>query len=174
MKLVQWMRFTWDLERLGEPSTTKLPVNTVVRPVARRECEAVIEVLLNSFTMDSDWAESFRRIRDPLVENVRRAFTDHESPGLVLVHGPRIVGASIFTDSAMAENHLISGPCILLEYRNRGLGTDMLYRSLSLLKQAGVKKGNGMTRKGVPAEKFVYPKFGGEGEPAELPAPVAP
>lgn len=173
MKLVQWMRFTWDLERLGEPATNKLPVNTVVRPVTRREVEAVQHVIFNSFTLDSDWAESFGRIRDSLAEGVRRAFADYESPGLVLVHGPRIVGASIFTDNALAESHLISGPCILLEYRNRGLGTDMLYRSLSLLKQGGVKRATGMTRKGVPAEKFVYPKFGGESEPVDLPAPVA-
>ncbi len=169
MKLVQWTRFAWDLEKMGEPATGRLPVNTVVRPAQRRELDVVQAVIVNSFTLDSDWAESYRRIKDKLAEQVRLVFEAQEIPGLVLAHGSRLVGASVFSVNPASECHLLSGPCILLEYRNRGLGTDLLWRSLQAMKVEGVKRAFGITRKGVPAEKFVYPKFAGAGEPVDLP-----
>ncbi len=173
MKLVHWMRFAWDLEKLGEPPPSKLPVNCVVRPASRRELDVVQAVIINSFSLDSDWAESYRRIRDRLAEQVQVAMEANENAAMVLAHGPRIIGASVYAADSSSEHHLVSGPCILLEYRNRGLGTDMLYRTLAALKHAGLKRVCAVTKRGVPADKFVYPKFGGEGEPAELPSGFA-
>jgi len=169
MKNFQWVRFGWNADTLGEPSPGKLPVNCVVRPAVRRELDAVQLVIANSFTLDTDWAEYYKRFRVGLAEQVEQAFELGDSGCLVLAHGTRIIGASVFTLDPAAENHLISGPCILLEYRNRGLGSDTLWRTLQALRQAGLKRMFGITRRTVPASKFVYPKFGGVSGPYQLP-----
>jgi predicted N-acetyltransferase YhbS len=57
-------------------------------------------------------------------------------PALVICHGQRIIGASALSTEMDAENHLLSGPCVLMEYRNRGLGTALLYYSLKQLRTA--------------------------------------
>ena len=44
-------------------------------------------------------------------------------PALVITHGQRIIAASAICTDADAESNLISGPCVLVEYCNRGLGT---------------------------------------------------
>jgi predicted N-acetyltransferase YhbS len=169
MKISHWSRFCWNADTLGEPTPGKLPVNCVVRPAARRDLDEVQSVIENSFTLDTDWAEYYKRFRAGLAEQVEQAFEQSESGCLVLAHGARIIGASVYTLDPAAENHLISGPCILLEYRNRGLGSDTLWRTLQALRQAGLKKMFGVTRRTVPAAKFVYPKFGGVSEPYEQP-----
>ena len=169
MKIFHWARFCWNAETLGDPAPGKLPVNCVIRPAARRDLEVVQRVIENSFTLDTDWAESYKRFRVNLEALVAKAFEEPEAGCLVLAHGARIIGASVYSADPAAENHLISGPCILLEYRNRGLGSDTLFRTLQVLREAGLKKAYGVTRKTVPAAKFVYPKFGGVSEPFDLP-----
>src|SRR5215470_4419533 len=169
MKIFHWVRFGWNADTLGDPGPANLPVNCVVRPAARRELDAVQLVIANSFTLDTDWAEYYKRFRHNLAEQVEQAFSQSDAGCLVLAHGTRIIGASVFTLDPSAENHLISGPCILLEYRNRGLGSDTLWRTLQALRQAGLKRMFGVTRRIVPASKFVYPKFGGVSEPYEMP-----
>ena len=169
MKIFHWSRFCWSADTLGEQTPGKSPVNCVIRPAATRDLDAVLLVIENSFTLDTDWAETYKRFRLSLADLVTRAFEETEASCLVLAHGNRIVGASVYSLDPDAENHLVSGPCILLEYRNRGLGSDTLWRTLQVLRQAGLKKMYGVTRKTVPAAKFVYPKFGGVGEPFDLP-----
>jgi predicted N-acetyltransferase YhbS len=169
MKIFHWIRYCWNADMLGEPTPGKLPVNCVVRPAAHRDLDAVQLVIEDSFTLDTDWAESYKRFRAGLAEQIEQAFDQSEAGCLVLAHGARIIGVSVYSLDPAAENHLISGPCILLEYRNRGLGSDTLWRTLQALRQAGLKTIYGVTRKTVPASKFVYPKFGGVAEPYELP-----
>jgi predicted N-acetyltransferase YhbS len=169
MKIFHWVRYSWSADSLGEPIPGKLPVNCVVRAAERRDLDAVQSVIENSFTLDTDWAESYKRFRAELAEQIEQAFEQTDAGCLVLAHGARIVGVSVYSLDPAAENHLISGPCILLEYRNRGLGSDTLWRTLQALRQAGLKTMFGLTRKTVPASKFVYPKFGGVGEPYDLP-----
>ncbi len=173
MKIVHWVRYCWNAEMLGEPTPGKLPVNCVVRPAARRDLDAVQLVIENSFTLDTDWAEYYKRFRVSLAEQVEQAFEQSDSGCLVLAHGTRIIGASVFSLDPSADNHLISGPCILLEYRNRGLGSDTLWRTLQALRQSGLKKMYGVTRRTVPP-KFVYPKFGGISEPYVAPIGTKP
>lgn len=171
-KLIHWTRFAWDLEKLGEPPAFKMPVTCEVRPATRRELENVQAVVANSFALDSDWAETYRHIAGRIARDITEAFSSASPTALVLAHGPRLVGATVYSTEPEAENHLVSGPCVLLEYRNRGFGTDLLARTLKVLREAGLKRAHGVTKRGVPAEKFVYPKFNGEGAPHD-PADLA-
>ena len=95
-------------------------------------------------------------------------------PGLVLTHGPRIIAASVLNTEVDADSHLVSGPCVLSEYCNRGLGTALLHASLLQLREAGLTKAAAITKENTAAGKFVYRKFGAESASCEYsPALVA-
>ena len=79
---------------------------------------------------------------------------------MVVCHGQRIIGACALAMAQESENHLPSGPCVLMEYRNRGLGTALLYHSLKQLALSGLTRAHGITKDNVVACKFIYPKFG--------------
>jgi GNAT superfamily N-acetyltransferase len=75
------------------------------------------------------------------------------------VHGPRIIASSCLSMDSDADNHLFSGPCVLPEYRSRGLGAALLLYSLHSLRQAGLHVARAICKDGTTACKFVYPKF---------------
>jgi len=56
-----------------------------------------------------------------------------------------------------------------VEYKNRGLGTQMLYASLALLRDRGFSTVRGVTRANGVAARHVYTKFGSISEAAQLP-----
>ncbi len=68
-----------------------------------------------------------------------------------------------------AENHLSPGPCVLMEYRNRGLGTALLGESLRQLREAGLSRAAALTKSNAPVAKFLYPKFNGVLTPGDTP-----
>ncbi len=112
MKIFHWARYCWNADTLGEPAPGKLPVNCVVRPAARRDLDAVQLVIENSFTLDTDWAEYYKRFRAGLAELVELAFEQSDSGCLVLAHGTRIIGASVYTLDPAGRRIISSqGPC---------------------------------------------------------------
>ena len=170
-----WVRFTWELDRL--PATpVPLPPRYGVRLGGSREDdrEAVWKVVADSLALDPSWNETFSEVRPLLRAQTDEAF-DVVSPGhrpeascLALTHGTRIIGVSVFTPDPEAENHLLTGPCVFMEYRNRGLGTCLLDRTLRELRDAGRSRVHGVTKRGAGAAQFVYPKFAGRHADFEL------
>jgi len=68
---------------------------------------------------------------------------------------------------------LLSGIVMDYEYQRRGLGVTLLQRCLLHLAEKGLEKASVITREGVPAARYLYPKFGGRVtvlEPAPVPA----
>ncbi|PYM02074.1 MAG: hypothetical protein DMF19_04360 [Verrucomicrobia bacterium] len=61
----------------------------------------------------------------------------------------------------MHRRNLFPG-CILVEYRNCGLGTFLLYSALRHVRDAGMTRACARTRESSPAVRFLYPKFGGQ------------
>ncbi|MDQ3622670.1 MAG: GNAT family N-acetyltransferase [Verrucomicrobiota bacterium] len=159
MNLVRWTRFTWDLRKLP-PLEDALRPPYALRPAARQEETLVSGMIHSAFSLDSDWSDKFNLFREPLQHQLRVAFERETIPALVITHGQRIIGASILNTDVDADSHLISGPCVLVEYRNRGLGTVLLYYSLKQLQNAGLSVVHGVSKDNVPAAKFIYPKFG--------------
>jgi ribosomal protein S18 acetylase RimI-like enzyme len=160
MKLVRWKRFTWDLTRLETDHEPNLPSYYTVRAAARDEEKAVRNVIFTAFGLDSAWGDSFKQVRGFIESQLTSSFLHRAVPCLVITHGVRIIAASALNTAEDAPSHLISGPCVLAEYRNRGLGTALLHESLLHLKTAGLDKCNGVCKENVSASKFVYPKFG--------------
>jgi len=158
MKLVRWTRFTWDLTKLDDViMEPDLPYR--IRGAAKEEKGAVRDVITGAFSLDMDWNDVMASLRERFEEAVDEAFSHKEIRCLVLTNGSRFIGASALDSDVGAENHLLSGPCVLNEYRNRGFGSVLLYHSLVKLRDAGVTQAHGVTRQHGPAAKFLYPKF---------------
>ena len=173
-----WVRFTWELDRLpAEP--VPLSPRYGVRPAEDREDRAAVwKVIADSLALDPAWNETFNEVQPMLrtqTDEVFEVLHGHrpETVCLALTHGARIIGVSVFTPESDAENHLLTGPCVFMEYRNRGLGTCLLDRTLRALREAGLSRVHGVTKRGTGAAKFVYPKFAGHLAEFELEALLA-
>lgn len=161
--MISWVRFEWDLskEKIAVPAVPPLSV----MPAHPEDRDTVLKVVLTAFKLDSAWSDVVRPLEEGMSRNAREAF-DSEAPSCVVVkHGARIIGASLLALEPSAENHLLSGPMILHEYRNRGVGTALLAASLEHLRANGVVKAHGVTRSNSVVERFVYPKFSGVSSP---------
>jgi predicted N-acetyltransferase YhbS len=159
MKLVRWKRFIWDLTKLP-PLTQKLPAHFGFRAATREEAKVVHGVVFTSFTLDSAWSDVFNSLRERLEMQLELAFERETVAAVVITHGTRIIAASVLSTEIDGESNLISGPCVLSEYCNRGLGSALLHHSLEHLRKAGLDHAAGITKESVTACKFVYPKFG--------------
>ena len=95
------------------------------------------------------------------------AFQRESFPAIVITHGPRIIATSVLNSDPDADSNLISGPCVLSEYCNRGLGTALLHASLKQLGEAGLLQVAAITKENSTSCKFLYPKFGSESAPCE-------
>ncbi len=159
MKLVRWKRFTWNLTALP-PLAHRLPESLQVRPASRDEEKDVAPLVIRAFTLDTTWGDTLKIFRERLELGMHTAFHSEEVPAIVVVHGPRIIAASVLSSEEDAESNLLSGPCVLPEYTNRGTGSALLHYSLIRLREAGLTAAHAVTKDNVPSAKFVYSKFG--------------
>jgi len=167
MKLVRWMRFTWDLAKLPAVKS-ELESHYHIRVATHDDEKSVRSVIASAFSLDMNWSDTLKSLRDHFEAQIDRVFLEKEVPCIVVSHGSRIIGASALDTSKEADNHLLSGPCILSEYRNRGLGTMLLRQSLQLMREAGLDKAHGITKSNVPAAKFIYTKFNSVSAPYDF------
>jgi Acetyltransferase (GNAT) family len=172
MKLLNWVRFTWDLTAMPS-SAVELPNHYAITPATNEDEKAVRKVLSCSFLLDPAWNPAIGEVMHSLQSWLDRAFIAEENTCLTLRHGSRIIGASVLCLDQAAENHFAPGPCILMEYRNRGLGTWLLQASLQLLRDSGLTHASGIARELSPVAKFLYPKYNGVAEPAKIAVPLA-
>ncbi|MEO8439329.1 MAG: GNAT family N-acetyltransferase [Spartobacteria bacterium] len=169
MKLVKWVRFSWDLSRLPMPAAA-LPPHYSFGAAARADERELRNVIRRSFTNDTAWGDALHDINGMLDRWLERAF-EPERAGICLTlrHGLRIIGASIVLPDPTAAEQLAPGPCIQLEYRNRGLGTALLAESLGQLRAAGLTHATALTKSNAPVARFLYPKFNGVLAPDDTP-----
>ena len=173
MKLVRWKCFTWDLSKLSPPETA-LPAHFHIRAAAKEDGKPVHDVIVSAFSSDSSWSDAFSRFRERLEFQLEGAFLRPSIPALVVTHGQRVIAASLLSTEVDAESHLLSGPCVIMEYRNRGIGTILLFHSLKALQGTGLSHAHGICKETAPTSKFVYRKFGSTSQPCQVdPAPVA-
>lgn len=163
MKLVRWTRFTWELAKLP-PVDLSIDSHYHIRPITKDEDRLIRNVVISAFSLDMDWADTLKTVQEKFESEMGEVFERKEAFGLAVTHGARVIGASIIDVEPDAANHLVSGPSILVEYCNRGLGSALLYQSLQFLRDHGVTKAYGVTKNNSPAAKFIYPKFGSSSE----------
>jgi len=173
MKLVQWVRFTWELDKLPTVDAA-LPAHYFLTTASRTDEKELRAVIGRSFVQDASWGDAIHEVNSMLDGWLERAFEPEKNGTcLSLRHGLRMIGASILVPDAAAGNHLTPGPCVLMEYRNRGLGTALLAESLRQLRAAGLSRAAALTKDNAPAAKFLYPKFNGVVSSEDTPALVA-
>ena len=161
MKKARWVNFVLDL------AETKLPAISaprqfrlsLVKAAERRQLQEVIE---KSFALDPGWNAALHMIDAQVKSSIAAAFNSESASWLAIQHGARIVGGTLLMNDPDASTQLVPGPCILVEYRNRGLGTFLLCSALRHLRDAGMTRAWARTRERSPAARFLYPKFGGQ------------
>ena len=158
MKLSNWIKFTWNLGELP-PFESTLPEHYEIGPATAEDEKELRKIISSSFVLDPAWSPEMNEISDRLEQWLERAFTSTACTFLALRHGARIIGASVICSEPDTDVHLIPGPCISLEYRNRGFGTRLLEQSLNRLRDAGVLQATGLAKENLPVSKFLYPKF---------------
>lgn len=158
MKLVRWLRFSWDLGKVPE-ALTSLDPQFQIQSARKEDFLTLRNVVLSSFYLDSSWNELSDRINVELTKRFEELSEDGQVRALVITHGKRVIGGSLYCLDQEAPNHLLSGPCLLQEYSNRGLGTALLQQTLLDLGHGGLTTAFGLTKTGSAAAKFVYSKF---------------
>lgn len=170
MSLSNWIQFRWDLTRLPQ-FDAELPEGYEIGPGTTEDEAELRKIISSSFVLDPAWNPSTQEVMETIEPWLERAFTSPTSTCLALRHGVRIIGAAIISQIPEAEIHLSPGPCVSMEYRNRGFGTRLLEQSLTKLREAGLKEAIGIAHENAPATKFLYTKFNGTPSPHD-PTPV--
>lgn len=167
MNMTRWVNFYWDLAKIDLPKSTA-PKHYQLSVVAADDHEETRRMITRSFALDPNWNSALHEA-NAIVENaIKRSVNADTTVCLALRHGARIIGGMFLAVEADASEHLVPGPCVLMEYRNRGLGTLLLASSLRHLRDAGLTRASAITCEGSPVARFLYSKFNGS------PSPIAP
>lgn len=164
---MNWIQFTWDLAALPEMESQLPEHYQITRATAEDEME-LRKVVSSSFTLDPAWNPALQEIIQTIEAWLDRAFESEACACLALRHGLRIIGASVIRLDPTADTHLSPGPCVLMEYRNRGFGTRLLEQSLKTLREAGLTAASAIAKENSPATKFLYTKFNSRPAPHDF------
>src|SRR5207248_6619867 len=135
MKKTGWVNFVWDLtgNELQAMTTPRQYRLSLVKAAEREQLQGVIE---KSFALDPGWNAALRMIDAQVKSSIAAAFDSESANWLALQHGARIVGGTLLMTNPDAPAQLVPGPCILMEYRNRGLGTLLLCSAFQHLRDS--------------------------------------
>lgn len=166
MKLVEWVRFSWDFANLPALDL-ELPQHYRIELATTEDETALRQVISRCFRLDPVWSPSLHETLQMIESWLGRALQPDRRNCLVLRHGARIIGASVLSLDPESDNHLSPGPCISMEYRNRGFGSRLLEHSFNALREAGVTRAFALTRGNTSVARFLYPKFHGVSAPID-------
>jgi len=168
MKSLTWVRFQWDLSAFPATSSP-LPPHYQINPASAADEAELRKLFSSAFVLDSTWNAAMEEVMAALGNWLDQAFASSTTVCLALRHGSRIIGASVVVPQPESDNHLAPGPCVLMEYRNRGFGTLLLESALRLLREQSFSRAVALTRENSLVARYLYPKFGGVGVPITEP-----
>lgn len=151
-------RYGWRLSDLGP--LPEMPKPFVLRAASEQEREDALQVVRSSYSLDPEWSGGRKHVEDVVLASAARAL-DIEPACLFVLHGNRIIAASVYEVEPADGIHLTTGPCVLIEYRSRGIGGALLAATLAALRERGVREAVGQARPNTASAKFLCPKFGG-------------
>ena len=161
MRLSVWVQFTWNLKKLPADSP-KLDPRYHAEAATPEDRALLSAAISRSMSMEPAWSDDLSTRVKLAEESIANEWPAGEGTFITIKHGTRIIAASAIRDSGDKVSNLPLGVCVLNEYRCRGLGTYLLHESLRRLKERGLEQARLVTRKGVPADRYLYPKFSGE------------
>lgn len=164
-------RFRWNLKNLPEDAAT-MAQQFVLREASEQETEDAVAIVQASYNLDPEWSGCALHVKGTVLPGVIKAMAK-EPTCLFVQHGNRIIAASVY-DASPEEGgeNLVSGPCVLIEYRSRGIGGALLGATLATLRGRGLNEATGSTRPNSPSAKYLCTKFGGTAVPEDAPSPV--
>jgi GNAT superfamily N-acetyltransferase len=169
---IQQIRFTWDLRKVPTESVA-LPVKHEIKLLPNPDVESLWEGIQRSFLNEKAWIVGLESHLDELR---KKTFPEGKPvPGmevLVLAHGSRVIGVSALQPTLGDVPQLISGIILDYEYQRRGLGVALLHATLRHLAEKGLETASVITREGIPAARYLYPKFGGQGSVIDSTTPT--
>jgi hypothetical protein len=172
MKSTNWIQFSWDLTAFSQPAA-ELPEHYQISVATPDDEKELRRVISSSFTLDPTWNPTMKQVTQTIDSWLDEASETKTSVHLALRHGSRIIGAAVVCVDSAAENHLSPGPCILMEYRNRGFGTHLLECSLGTLRDAGLARACAIAKENSPVTKFLYTKFNSSQAPFDFSSALA-
>jgi ribosomal protein S18 acetylase RimI-like enzyme len=161
MKLSTWVQFSWNLKTLP-PEAPKLASRYTVEAATQEDKSLLLAAVSRSLSMEPAWSDDLTarvKLAEDIIDN---AFPAGEVTFVAIKHGARIIATAAIRDAGDKISNLPVGVCVLNEYRCRGLGTFLLHESLRRLKERGLDEARLVTKKGLTADRFLYPKFGGK------------
>ena len=170
-KPVQLAQFRWNLTSLSTP-VAEIAKPFTLRTAGEQELDDALRVLKASYDLDPEWSGCDKYVEQSVIAGAKRALASG-GECLFVLHGNRVIAASVYhPEPAAGDMHLVSGPCVLIEYRSRGIGGSLLGATLEALRGRGLSEALGRTRPNGPSAKFLCSKFGGQ--PLAAPATPAP
>lgn len=153
-----WIQHSWKLAGLPI-EVPKLDSRYHIESATLEDLNLLLAVMTSSFAMEPFWGND-QGARIKLAEEIiHTAFPAGEVAFVAIKHGSRIIATAAIRDSGDKLSNLPLGVCVLNEYRCRGLGTVLLYESLRRLRDRGLDNARVVTKKGLPADRYLYPKF---------------
>lgn len=162
-----WINFAWDLTAAELPAA-EVPKRYRLESTGPEDHEETRAMITRAFALDPTWNSSLEEVHAVVENSIARVLESTATSCMALRHGSRIIGGLFIALDQSQPEQLVPGPCVLVEYRNRGLGTLLLGNALRHLRDAGVKRASAIAKPGSPAARFLFPKFGGQ------PSPIAP
>jgi len=160
MKLSVWIQYSWNLKTLPV-ETPKLAARYTVEMATLDDRNLLLAAVSRSMSMEPAWSDDLAARVKLAEEIIQTAFPAGEVAFVAIKHGARIIGTAAIRDAGDKVSNLPLGVCVLNEYRCRGLGSFLLHEGLRRLKERGLDEARLVTRKGLPADRYLYPKFGG-------------
>ena len=158
----QWFRFSWNLKDLPKYEHNITGRMRLRQSTDEDDIDVIWDVIVRAYTTDQGWGSGMTD-RLEKVEKAVRNKNGEKLTFIILEDGKCIVGVSGILPAANPQ--LVTGVCVLEEYRCRGYGTAILYASLKHLADQGLSEASVITKTRIHALKYLYPKFGGKAEP---------
>jgi len=164
-------RFAWNLKSLpGTPEEMIAPF--VLRAAGEQEADVAVAIVQASYNLDPEWSGCAVHIQGTVLPGVMKTLAK-EPTCLFVQHGNRVIAASVYDpEPEQGGVHLVSGPCVLVEYRNRGIGGALLAATLDALRNRGLTEATGASRPRSPSSRYLCPKFGGKPVLEDVPVPT--
>ena len=157
MFLDQWVEFSWDLRKL--PDSVKGATRRARLRLGSEDDDPrrLWNIIRRVYATDMSWGSGREQRLDQIKSPVLNGLDGERLAVLLLEDGRRIIGISGLNIKGSPQ--LVTGICVIEEYRCRRYGTELLYTSLKFLADAGLSEASVITKAKTYAAKYLYPKF---------------
>ena len=157
--------FRWDLSKFDYP-VPKQSEDLRIKFASENEIASAAKVWYEGLTQEegSPWTSYLKKWTPA---TAAKWFLDSKkrlgARMLVAEKEEKIVGINgIISERNSGKGRFFTGIVVSPSYRRHGIGSLILHKTLSDLKAEGLPRAEVETIHGIPAAKYLYPKYGGK------------